>query len=114
MIGKEFKKSSKNAFTFAHDGAIINTSTNDPDRGAFRSREMIKMAATILSAKEVAAQLETDARTLRKFLRSDQSPIAPVGKGNRYQITAAEAKKMRKAFDAWHATEAEVKEAQAS
>jgi hypothetical protein len=64
------------------------------------------MATTPLTAKEVAASLDTNPRTLRKFLRSDASPIAPVGKGNRYQITPADAKKMRKAFDAWVASHA--------
>lgn len=73
------------------------------------------MAATIYSAKEVAAQFDTDARTLRKFLRSDANDVvATVGKGHRYEITATEAKKLRKAFDSWNAAEVAETEAKAS
>lgn len=54
-----------------------------------------------LSAKEVARELGTDARTLRKFFRSGQSPIDPVGQGGRYGIDRKQLKKVRKAFDAW-------------
>lgn len=54
-----------------------------------------------LSAKEAAIQLGTNARTLRKFLRSKQSPIDPVGQGNRYEFDSADMKKMKKSFVAW-------------
>lgn len=63
--------------------------------------------ANTLSAKEVATKLETDARTLRKFLRSDaKSKGGKVGedtpgKGGRYSFTAAEVKSLRKKFSAW-------------
>ena len=60
------------------------------------------MTATTTTAT-LAAELGTDARTLRKFLRSDSSPVAPVGKGKRYALpaTKSEINKMRKAFLAW-------------
>lgn len=54
-----------------------------------------------LSAKEVARELGTDARTLRKFFRSGQSPVDPVGQGGRYGIDPKDMKKLRKKFDAW-------------
>lgn len=54
-----------------------------------------------LSAKEVARELGTDARTLRKFFRSGDSPVDPVGQGSRYQVESKEMKKVKKAFDAW-------------
>lgn len=55
-----------------------------------------------LSAKEAAAALGTDARTLRKFLRSKaQDVVEPVGQGKRYAITKDEIKKLKKAFLAW-------------
>lgn len=53
------------------------------------------------SAKEVARQLDTDARTLRKFLRSSASPVDPPGQGGRYEFTAKQVKKVKKAFDSW-------------
>lgn len=59
------------------------------------------MAPQKLSAKEAAIQLGTNARTLRKFLRSKQSPIEPVGQGNRYEFDTADMKKMKKSFVAW-------------
>lgn len=58
-------------------------------------------ATNTLSAKEVAAELGTDGRTLRKFLRSSASPITPVGQGNRYAIKRGEVKAIRKGFTAW-------------
>lgn len=54
------------------------------------------------SAKEAAAQIGTDARTLRKFIRQGKDlPIAPVGQGNRYEFTAKEIKALKKQFLAW-------------
>ena len=55
--------------------------------------------ATILSAKELASKLDTDPRTVRKFLRShlDETP----GKGSRYQIEGKQVASLRKAFKAW-------------
>jgi hypothetical protein len=56
------------------------------------------------SAKEVALEYKTDARTLRKFLREHLGEgKAVVGQGGRYSFTKSEVKKMRKAFDAWAA-----------
>lgn len=61
------------------------------------------MPAQKFSAKEAAAELGTDARTLRKFLRSKQSPLEPVGQGNRYEFDSKEMKALKKAFVAWSA-----------
>jgi hypothetical protein len=58
-------------------------------------------AEETLSAKEVARELGTDARTLRKFFRSGNSPIDPVGQGGRYAVTQKQIKKVKKAFDDW-------------
>ena len=54
-----------------------------------------------LSAKEAAIRLGTNARTLRKFLRSKQSPVDPVGQGNRYEFDSQDMKRMKKAFASW-------------
>jgi hypothetical protein len=54
-----------------------------------------------ISAKQAAIEVGTDARTLRKFLRSDASPFDAVGQGNRYEFTKGEVKKLKKLFLAW-------------
>lgn len=53
-----------------------------------------------LSAKEIAKELETTPRKVRKFLRAQENGV---GRGNRYAVTAGQVKKMRKSFDAWAA-----------
>lgn len=52
-----------------------------------------------ISAKQAAIQLGTDARSLRKFLRSS-SDFDAVGQGNRYEFDKAEMKKLKKLFNA--------------
>lgn len=56
-----------------------------------------------LTAKEVATRFETDARTLRKFLRADAKALEAEtpGKGSRYAIEAKSLRSLRKRFDAW-------------
>lgn len=56
-----------------------------------------------LTVKEIATQFETDPRTLRKFLRSEQGMNAKVGKGHRWAIEARKVNSLRKRFDAWNA-----------
>lgn len=56
------------------------------------------MPAQKLSAKEAAKELGTDARSLRKFLRSDASPIDPVGQGKRYEFSKGDVAKLKKVF----------------
>lgn len=56
-----------------------------------------------LTVKETAIEVGTDARTLRKFLRSDASPIAPVGKGARYAIERKSLRSIKSKFAAWDA-----------
>lgn len=57
----------------------------------------------VLNAKDIAATLDTDTRTLRKFLRSDASPIEPVGKGGRYSIEGRQMRSLTAAFKKWDA-----------
>lgn len=54
-----------------------------------------------LTTKDLADQLDTDPKTLRKFLRSQSSPVEPVGQGNRYMIDGRTARSLRKAFKVW-------------
>lgn len=67
------------------------------------------MAATMLTTGQVAEELGTNAKALRKFLRSDASGIDPVGQGNRYEIPRQKVKALAKAYTAW--TEAHSKAA---
>lgn len=53
------------------------------------------------SAKGAARQLDTDARTLRKFLRSHASPFEAVGQGQRYVFNQEDFKLLRVSFNAW-------------
>lgn len=54
-----------------------------------------------LSAKGAARELGTDARTLRKFLRSDHSPFQAVGQGRRYEFDTDQFKKLKMKFEKW-------------
>lgn len=58
-----------------------------------------------MTTAQVAEEFGTDARTLRKFLRSDASGIEGVGKGARYALpgTKRELNTLRKRFTEWTA-----------
>jgi len=62
-----------------------------------------------LSTAQVAEKLGTDARTLRKFLRSDACKVESVGKGSRYELDAKSVPTLRKQFTAWSAAVADKK-----
>jgi hypothetical protein len=68
---------------------------------------MIIMASakTAYTAATLAAEFGTNGKELRKFLRTPDSGIAPVGKGARYNIelTAAGLKGLKKKFSDWSA-----------
>lgn len=54
-----------------------------------------------LAAKQVAALLKTDAKTLRQFLRSPASTIEAVGSGGRYEFLESQVDQIRNEFAAW-------------
>lgn len=54
-----------------------------------------------LTTNEVAGMLDTDAKTLRKFFRSDDCEIEPVGQGSRYHLDEADVDTIKPAFAAW-------------
>lgn len=59
-----------------------------------------------ITAKELATRLDTDARTVRKFLRSDAAAgnaEGTPGKGSRYAIEAKQVASLKKRFNAWNA-----------
>jgi hypothetical protein len=55
----------------------------------------------IFSASEAAAELGTDGKTLRRFLRQDPS-FKNAGSGGRYEFTTADMPKLTEKFNAWH------------
>ena len=58
------------------------------------------------TAKQVATRIGTDAKTLRKFFRSPNSTVEPVGQGGRYEFDAADLPKIREEFTKWNSTKA--------
>lgn len=58
-----------------------------------------------LNTTEVATEFGTDARTLRKFLRSPQGTDSTVGKGARWSIEKRALRPLRKRFENWSAAQ---------
>lgn len=56
---------------------------------------------TTFTAKQLARKMNTDPKTLRKFLRSKDSPVEAVGQGGRYEFDAPSAKLIADAFKSW-------------
>jgi hypothetical protein len=59
--------------------------------------------AKLLGAKEVAAEVGTDAKTLRQFFRSGKSTFTAVGAGGRYEFAETDVPKIKAEFEAWKA-----------
>lgn len=68
-------------------------------------------AAKTMTTATLADALDTDPRTLRKFLRSSASPVPSVGKGSRYSLPATKAAltDFGKKFAAWEKAQGEAK-----
>lgn len=56
--------------------------------------------ATTLTPKEFAQKVDSDPRTVRKFLRSE---IGTVGKGQRWAIEAKQVRSLTSKFSKWDA-----------
>lgn len=54
-----------------------------------------------MTAKQLARKLNTDPKTLRKFLRSKDSPVEAVGQGGRYEFDADASKLIIDGFKNW-------------
>ena len=71
-----------------------------------------------LTTTQVAEKLDTNPRTLRKFLRADAkangTADALPGKGSRYAIEGREVAPLKKRFKVWQAAEAEARAARAT
>jgi hypothetical protein len=54
-----------------------------------------------MDSRAVASALDTDPKTLRRFLRSETSSVTPVGSGGRYVFDEADLPIMRAEFGVW-------------
>ena len=61
----------------------------------------------VMTATELAAELETDSRTVRKFLRSVTPKDAHPGKGSRWSIEKKQLRSLRSQFVKFQAAQAE-------
>lgn len=59
------------------------------------------MTTNTYTSKELAERLHTEPKRLRRFFRSPDSPVQPVGKGKRYRIEAQQYRTLKKSFNAW-------------
>lgn len=59
-----------------------------------------------ITPKELAVRLDTDPRTVRKFLRSPEGMNAKVGKGQRWAIEANQVRSLKARFARWEAAKA--------
>lgn len=77
----------------------------EPAPAPKKSKPKAKPKATegeeTLAAKQVAALLDTDPKTLRQFLRSSASTHEAVGSGGRYEFVESDIDKIRTEFTAW-------------
>lgn len=62
---------------------------------------MTTTPAQPLTTREVATALDTDPKTLRRFLRDPKSTYAAAGQGGRYGFTKRELPGLKKRFTAW-------------
>ena len=53
------------------------------------------------TAKQVASRCGTDSKTMRKFFRSNNSTVEPVGQGGRYEFAATDLPKIKREFNTW-------------
>lgn len=62
------------------------------------------MTTNTYTSKELAERLNTEPKRLRRFFRSPESPVQPVGKGKRYRIEARQFRTLKKSFTTWSNT----------
>lgn len=67
-----------------------------------------------MNAKEAADKIGTDAKTLRRFIRSGKSTFRPVGSGDRYEFEEKDIPTLRKRFEEWRSGTTKVTKRQGS
>ncbi len=100
------KKSSQKWIELAIDTWFWGTYTSyviahyeGPTKDPVRLKRRVTMAQ--LSTKELADELGTDPKTLRKFLRTEESGVNPVGQGRRYAIEKRQLRSIQKRYAQW-------------
>lgn len=83
------------------DMDVHNEELRDDTRSTAEAESDAAAEARVLTTAEVAEQLETTPRTLRKFLRSKGSGVEPVGQGRRYALTEQSLPKLVDRFNKW-------------
>lgn len=80
-----------------------NAQLRDDTRSTAEAESDAAHEATVavLTTAQVADELDTTPRTLRKFLRSRGSGVDPVGQGKRYAITAESLPTLAAKFETW-------------
>lgn len=68
---------------------------------AAAAKKAAEPAGDTYTAKQVATRIGTDAKTLRKFFRSADSTIEPVGQGGRYEFDKDDMPAIKAEFEAW-------------
>lgn len=69
------------------------------------------MAATLMTPADLATELGTDARTVRKFLRSITPRDEQPGKGSRWNIEKKQLRSLRSQYAKWEKALAEARAA---
>jgi hypothetical protein len=67
-----------------------------------------------VNAKEAADKIGTDAKTLRRFIRSGKSTFKAVGSGDRYDFDEKDIPTLRKRFEEWRSGATKSNKRQAS
>jgi hypothetical protein len=70
-------------------------------KAAAAAKKAAEPSGDTYTAKQVATRIGTDAKTLRKFFRSDDSTIEPVGQGGRYEFDKDDMPAIKAEFEAW-------------
>ena len=88
------------------------THRSTTDRLDNTKEEMIQMSK-VMTPAEFAVEVDSDGRTVRKFLRATMPKESHPGKGARWSLpgTAREVTKLKKQFNEWHTSQDEARAA---
>lgn len=66
-----------------------------------KAKQEAGVEGNTLAAKQVATALNTEAKTLRQFFRSDASTVEAVGSGGRYEFAEEDLPQIKAEFEKW-------------
>jgi len=82
-------------------GAKVAAASKGVKATAVAAKKAAEPSGDTYTAKQVATRIGTDAKTLRKFFRSADSTIEPVGQGGRYEFDKDDMPAIKAEFEAW-------------